>query len=503
MQQRMAGPSMRASQTLMIQGTSSDAGKSTLVVALCRILRRRGIGVAPFKPQNMSLNSAVTADGREIGRAQASQAEAAGAESHADMNPVLLKPTSDTQAQVVIQGEVRGDLSAIAYHEYKSLAMRAVLESYGRLSARYHFIVVEGAGSPAEVNLRDRDIANMGFAEAVNCPVVLVGDIDRGGVFAQFIGTLDCLSASERQRVVGFIVNRFRGDEALLRPGLQWLEQRTGKPVFGVMPYLTGLHLDAEDAIETASTQARNDDARLRVAAIVYPRISNHTDLEALRAHPQVDLLLVGPGMPLPACDLLILPGTKNTRADVEWLAEQGHVESIKRHLRYGGKIIGVCGGMQMLGRWIDDPHGVEGEPGRSRGLAVLDLETTLAPRKVLRQAEGRLNIGSRSPVKGYEIHMGRSAGPAMERPALDLAEGGDGALSDDNQVIATYLHGLFDTPAALTALLEWAGLRNPRTVDRRAMRSESIERLADAFVDHVDVDRLLHCARSFGAAPA
>ncbi len=488
-------PDESIGRTLMVQGTSSDAGKSTLVVALCRLLHRRGIRVAPFKPQNMALNSAVTADGREIGRAQALQAEAAGVAPHADMNPVLLKPSSDTNAQVIVQGRVHADMSAGAYHDYKTMAMPAVLESYHRLRRQYEFIVVEGAGSPAEVNLRDRDIANMGFAEAVDCPVVLIGDIDRGGVFAQFVGTLACLAASECERVVGFVINRFRGDPALLAPGIEWLEKRTGKPVFGVIPYLAGLHLDAEDAIATAQCVPAAEGDRLRVAVVVLPRISNHTDFDALRAHPQVDVTFVGPGMELPRCDLAILPGSKNTRADLQWLAEQGLAAAVKRHLRYGGKVIGICGGMQMLGAMIHDPLGLEGTPGSSVGLGLLAFETTLEPQKVLRHAEGRLAIGAKPRVRGYEIHMGESRGPAMELPAIDFEDRVDGALARDGQILGTYLHGLFDAPAACAALLAWAGLVGARGIDHAALRARSIDRLADEVARSVEVDRLFAAA--------
>ncbi len=477
--------------TLMIQGTTSDAGKSTLVAGLCRLLHRRGVRVVPFKPQNMALNSAVTIDGGEIGRAQALQAEAAGLEPHTDMNPVLLKPSSDTHAQVIIHGCVQSDMSARAFHEYKTIAMQAVLESYARLRSQYDVVVVEGAGSPAEINLRDRDIANMGFAEAVDCRVVLIADIDRGGVFAHLLGTLDCLSRSERRRIAGFVVNRFRGDMDLLYPGLTWIETRTRKPVFGVLPYLQGLHLDAEDAIATDQTIPPPAGDQLRVAVPVFPRISNHTDFDALRAHPRVNLTFVGPGMPFPDTDLLILPGSKNTRGDLRWLIEQGFDAKIRRHLRYGGKVIGICGGMQMLGVRVGDPDGLEGPAGSTPGLGLLNFATTLTKQKTLDRVAGHLCIGSRAPVAGYEIHMGATCGPAMARPALDLAGRPDGALSEDDSILATYLHGLFDEPQACAALLGWAGLARAEGVDLRALRARSIDRVADAIAEHLDVERL------------
>ena len=363
-----------SARVLMVQGCTSDAGKTTRVAALCRWLHRQGVAVAPFKPQNMALNSAVTVDGGEIGRAQALQAQACGLPPHTDFNPVLLKPHSDTGAQVIVHGHAVGGMDAVGNHQYKRVAMDAVLASHARLVDRFDAVVVEGAGSPAEINLRDRDIANMGYAEAVDCPVVLVADIDRGGVFAHLVGTLALLSDSERGRVLGFVINRFRGDMALLQPGLDWLERETGKPVLGVLPYLQGLHVDAEDALPTQ--HAPREGARLRVCVPALPRISNHTDVDALRAHPQVDLRFVGPGEVMPPCDLIVLPGSKATRADLAWLRAQGWDAAIARHLRYGGKLIGICGGMQMLGEAVHDPHGIEGTPGTSPGLGWLALET-------------------------------------------------------------------------------------------------------------------------------
>ncbi len=488
---------MRA-YTLMIQGTTSDAGKSTLVAGLCRVLKRRGIHVAPFKPQNMALNSAVTVDGGEIGRAQAVQAQACGLEPHSDMNPVLLKPVSDTAAQVIIQGKVAADLDARAYHDYKRIARRAVMDSYARLAAKYDAIVVEGAGSPAEINLRDNDIANMGFAEAVDCPVWLVADIDRGGVFAHLHGTLALLAPSERARVAALVINRFRGDLGLLQPGLDWLERETGKKVAGVLPYLHGLHLEAEDALAQAAVPDTGG-PRLRVIVPVLPRISNHTDFDPLRLHPQVELRFVGPNETVPGADLIVLPGSKNTRADLAWLREHGWEQAIARHLRYGGKLIGLCGGFQMLGGAVHDPHGLEGVPGSSAGLGLLDMETTLEQEKQLHRVRGRLALND-VPVEGYEIHLGISRGAALERPAVRLADRHDGAVSADGRILGTYLHGLFESPAACTALLAWAGLKNPRTLDYHALRETNIERLADTVEEHLD---LVALERALGIAAA
>jgi len=480
--------------TLMVQGTTSDAGKSTLVAGLARVLKRRGVSVVPFKPQNMALNSAVTADGGEIGRAQALQAQAAGLAPHTDMNPVLLKPSSDTGAQIIIHGQVRTDMDARSYHEYKPRAMAAVLESYERLKRQYDVVLVEGAGSPAEINLRDRDIANMGFAETVDCPVILVADIDRGGVFAHLTGTLDCLAASEVARTRGFIINRFRGDKSLLDPGLVWLEEKTAKPVFGVLPYLLGLHLDAEDAIRTEQA-ASSHGASASVLKVIVPvtqRISNHTDFDALRAHPQVDLVFVGPGEPVPAADLIILAGTKATTTDLAGLLAAGWGPALQRHLRYGGKVIGICGGMQMLGRMLHDPHGSEGPPGSMPGLGLLDYETTFEREKKLGQASGVLCLDGQPQVTGYEIHMGISTGPGLNRPSSIL--GGnrpDGAISEDGQVLATYLHGVFDHPEACSALLRWAGLADAQVINLNALREASLERLADTFEQHLDMPSL------------
>ncbi|OZA33478.1 MAG: cobyric acid synthase CobQ [Hydrogenophilales bacterium 17-64-65] len=417
--------------TLMVQGCTSDAGKSALVTALCRWLARQGVNVAPFKPQNMALNSAVTADGGEIGRAQAVQAQACGLPPHTDMNPVLLKP-------------------------------------------------------------------NMGFAEAADCPVILVADIDRGGVFAHLVGTLALLSESEQARVRGFVINRFRGDLALLQSGLDWLEAKTGKPVLGVLPYLHGLHLEAEDALPAASAPAPAPADVLRVVVPVLPHISNHTDFDPLRTHPQVDLQFVALDQPLPPADLVILPGSKTVRADRAALAAYGWDAALDRHLRYGGKLLGICGGFQMLGRALHDPAGIEGAPGSSPGFGWLDFDTTLARGKQLRTVAGMLADGT-TPVAGYEIHAGVSSGAALAQPMCWLDGRPDGVISNDGQVRGTYLHGLFDTPAAADALLAWAGLRGAASPNIAALRDAAIDRLADAVEAHLDTPAL---RRLLGVAP-
>ena len=465
--------------TLMVQGTTSDAGKSTIVAALCRLIRRRGVSVAPFKPQNMALNSAVTANGGEIGRAQALQAMACGIAPHTDMNPVLLKPSSNTGAQVIIHGKVRAEMDARDYQQYKTVAMLAVLESYARLRQQYQAVIVEGAGSPAEINLRARDIANMGFAEAVDCPVILVADIDRGGVFAHIIGTLACLSDSERARIIGFVINRFRGDISLLQPGVDWLEQQTGKPVLAVLPYLQGLFLDAEDAVE--SMQAER--GAFTVVVPQLPRISNHTDFDALRAHPGIDLHFIKQGQPIPPADLVILPGSKNTRGDLAWLRHEGWPGYLAKHLRYGGKVIGICGGFQMLGESVRDPLGVEGNAGVSAALGLLAMTTELTADKRLVQVTGQCAFAGadKALVCGYEIHMGVSLGAALDQPAFLIDGRPEGAVSGDGQILGSYLHGMFDTPAACSALLRWAGLESSHVVDTGALREASLERIADA----------------------
>jgi adenosylcobyric acid synthase len=474
--------------TLMIQGTTSDAGKSTLVTALCRVLYRRGVRVAPFKPQNMALNSAVTVDGGEIGRAQAVQARACGIEPHSDMNPILLKPNSDTGAQVIVHGRALANLDAQQYHAYKRIAREAVLCSHARLCERYDAIIAEGAGSPAEINLRDNDIANMGFAEAVDCPVLLIADIDRGGVFAHLVGTLELLSESERARVQGMVINRFRGDLSLLEPGLRWLKWRTRKPVLGVLPYLDGLHIEAEDAIATHNTASEGQLLQVIVPAL--PRISNHTDFDPLRLHPQVNVRYVGPGETIPSADLFVLPGSKSVRADLEWLRTKGWESALRRHLRYGGKVIGVCGGFQMLGNEVHDPLGIEGPAGSSRGFALLDIETVLQPAKQLHNRTGQLYLEN-AAVTGYEIHAGVTSGPGLSRPVLRLSDRADGAMSEDGLVLGTYLHGLFENSAARDALLRWAGLARPTPLEYGQLREAMIDRLADAVEKHLDLRRI------------
>ena len=484
--------------TLMIQGTTSDAGKSTVVAALCRVLARRGISVAPFKPQNMALNSAVTEDGGEIGRSTALQAQACYLAPHSDMNPVLLKPETDRGAQVILRGKVHGHMDALDYHAYKRTAKASVIAAWQALESRFDVIIAEGAGSPAEINIREGDIANMGFAEAADCPVLLVGDIDRGGVFAQLVGTLALLNESEQARTRGFIINRFRGDIALLEPGLDWLEDRTGKPVLGTLPYLQGLVLDSEDSIGVTQAEKRGEVLNIIVPAL--PRISNHTDFDPLRLHPQVVLIFVGPDHPIPAADVIILPGSKSTASDLEWLKRQGWDKAIQRHLRYGGKVLGICGGFQMLGEWVDDPEGLEGKPGKVAGLGLLPLITRMVAGKQLRNVSGVL-VAEGTTVTGYEIHNGVSEGQALSSPLFEIESRPEGAVSADGQIMGTYLHGLFDHPEASQALLKRLGLTNGEQSDYQAHRERELDRLADMLEAHIDIEAIMALIET-GASP-
>lgn len=466
-----------ATNTLMVQGTTSDAGKSAVITALCRMLTRRGLSVAPFKPQNMALNSAVTPDGGEIGRAQAVQAMAAGIEPRIDFNPVLLKPNSESGAQIIVDGHAVATLDASDYHGFKPRLLESVRAAHQRLAEAFDVVLVEGAGSPAEINLRENDIANMGFAEAADCPVVLVADIERGGVFAHLYGTVALLSASERRRVVGFVINCFRGDQSLLQSGLDWLEAQTGIPVIAVLPYVDNLHLEAEDSLSQGSDDAGG--SRMDIVVPRLPRLSNSSDFDPLRLHPDIHFRYAR--QPPGRTDLIILPGSKNVRQDLAWLIDQGWGAAIQRHLRYGGHVIGICGGYQMLGRVIDDPDGVEGPPGHTDGLGLFALHTTLQQNKQLRQVSGTCRL-TRTPVTGYEIHAGEShfEGSARPAPLLDLDNRSDGASDADGQIIGTYVHGLFDQPDTLAGLLEWAGLAQPDNFDYTQYRLAEIDRLAD-----------------------
>ncbi|OCH06870.1 cobyric acid synthase [Aliivibrio fischeri] len=481
---------MRKYSPLMVQGTTSDAGKTVLVAGLCRLLANKGIQVAPFKPQNMALNSAVTEDGGEIGRAQALQADAARVKPHVHMNPILLKPNTDIGAQVIVQGKAIETMDAWGFHDYKKLAMPYVLESFSYLSNNYECVVIEGAGSPAEINLRENDIANMGFAEAVDVPVIIVADIDRGGVFAHLYGTLALLSESEQARVKGFVINRFRGDISLLVPGLEWLEEKTGKPVLGVIPYLHGLNLEAEDAIKSEQL----DKGKFVVKVPVVTRISNHTDFDPLRLHPDIDLQFIGKGESLSGADFIILPGSKSVQADLDYVKSQGWDKDIERHLRYGGKVMGICGGYQMLGEYLADPLGIEGTPCSIKGLGYLSISTELQKQKQLTLVEGKLVLPNQSAVKvkGYEIHAGVSTNLGQEHRPISIhtkdAMRYDGTINSENSIFGTYLHGVFDEPEAFEAILTWAGLEKCQAINMHDIQEEAIERIAKSMEESLDL---------------
>lgn len=476
---------------LMVQGTTSDAGKSTLVAGLCRLMAKRGYRVAPFKPQNMALNSAVTEDGGEIGRAQAVQAFACGLEPHSDMNPVLIKPASDTHAQIIIQGQVQQNMSAQNFHQFKPHALQKVLQSYRRLQQNYSCVLIEGAGSPAEINLRQGDIANMGFAEAADCPVILIADINPGGVFAHIVGTLELLTPPERDRIKGFVINRFRGDIALLESGLDWLEKKTAKPVLGVLPWLHNFHLEAEDAI---NTEQLNPAAKFRIVVPVLPHISNHTDFDALRFHPNVHLEFIDITTPQIAADLIILPGSKNVPRDLEALLNNGWQQKLHKHLRYGGKLIGICGGYQMLGEHIKDPLGIEAEPSTSVGFGLLPISTELRPQKQLKTISGKLTLNNTvRTFTGYEIHQGCSSLTEVATQPLELNDNShDGCVSDDNAIFGSYCHGIFDNAAACNLMLSWAGLSDPSAIDIKVLQNEQLERLANTLEASLDIEKII-----------
>jgi len=480
-------------RAIMLQGTGSSVGKSLLVAGLARACLRRGIAVRPFKPQNMSNNAAVTPDGGEIGRAQALQARAAGVPPTVHMNPVLLKPQSEIGSQVVVQGRVHATARAREYQAMKPGLMPFVLDSFSRLGAEADLVLVEGAGSASEVNLRSGDIANMGFARATSTPVVVVGDIDRGGVIASLVGTHAVLDPEDARLVRGFIVNRMRGDLTLFDAGMALIAARTGWAALGLVPHFAGAaRLPAEDAADLAQGE-RRPGARLRIAVPVLPRIANFDDLDPLAAEPDVDLALIPPGTPLPVCDLVILPGSKATIADLADLRATGWDIDLFAHQRRGGRIFGLCGGYQMLGRWIDDPLGIEGPPGRAAGLGLLDVETVLGPGKRLAEAVGRSADGM--GFRGYEMHMGRTTGPATANPLLQLADGrSDGASSPDGLVLGTYMHGLFADDAQRGAwLLRWGAV--PSGYHHDAAIEQALDQLAQHLEQHIDVDRLLSLA--------
>ena len=476
---------------LMLQGTGSDVGKSVLVAGLCRAFSNRGLRVLPFKPQNMSNNAAVTIDGGEIGRAQALQAIACRAEAHSDMNPVLLKPQADRTSQLIVHGRVRGTLGSGNFREARRALLAEVLESYDRLRAAADIVVVEGAGSPAEINLRAGDIANMGFARAANVPVVLIGDIDRGGVIASLVGTRAVIDPEDAAMIRGFLINKFRGDPALFEDGYREIENRSGWPGFGVIPWLSAVaRLPSEDAV-ILERPADPREGRKLIACPILPRISNFDDLDPLKLEPGVELVMVPPGRPIPAeAAIIILPGSKATIADLAALRREGWDIDIKAHHRRGGLIVGLCGGYQMLGRRIADPLGIEGAPAEVEALGLLDVETIFSPAKVLRRVHGKA-LGA--AIEGYEMHMGETAGPGTASPFAILEDAArDGAVNGN--VIGSYLHGLFASPDMRRALLARIGLAASGR-DYRADVDAALDEIAAELSAHADIDGLLRLA--------
>jgi len=486
---------MRPFSVLMIQGTGSHVGKSVIVAGLCRALARRGLRVAPFKPQNMSNNAAVAIDGGEIGRAQALQARAAGLAPSVHMNPILLKPETDTGAQVVVQGRRAGTIKAADYGKHKSALLPKVLESFKRIGAGMDIVLVEGAGSPAEVNLRAGDIANMGFAEAANVPVVLIGDIDRGGVIAGLVGTHAVLEDRDRDRIKGFMINKFRGDACLFDDGLATVSARTGWPCLGVIPWFDSMAaLPAEDVLGLVDDGAVRENGRIVVAVPVLRRIANFDDLDPLRAEPEVSVIPVKAGEPIPAeANLVLIPGTKSTISDLGYLREQGWDIDIKAHWRRGGHVLGLCGGYQMLGRTVGDPEGIEGNPGSTAGLGLLDVDTVIAGDKMTEPVSGR-HIPSGEAVAGYEIHLGTTTGADCARPLIDLGSRVDGAQSADGRVSGSYVHGLFVSDAFRGAFLAALGA-GPSPTRYEAAVEQVLDRLADHLERHVDIQRLIDIA--------
>lgn len=480
---------------LMLQGTGSDVGKSVLVAGLCRAFVRRGLSVRPFKPQNMSNNAAVTAEGGEIGRAQALQALACGVAPHTDMNPVLLKPQADRTAQLVVHGRVRGPLGAADFREARRPLLPEVLESYRRLRAQADLVIVEGAGSPAEINLRAGDIANMGFARAADVPVVLVGDIDRGGVIAALAGTRAVLDPADAAMIRGFVINKFRGDPALFEDGYRQIEALSGWRGYGVLPWLPETaRLPAEDAV-TLERPATGGGTRLKIACPILPRISNFDDLDPLKAESGVELAMVPPGRPLPGdAALVILPGSKATIADLAALRAEGWDIDLLAHVRRGGRVLGLCGGYQMLGRRIADPHGTEGPPGAVDGLGLLDVETVLTARKHVRAVSGLSAAGA--AFAGYEIHMGETAGPDAARPfarlgpSADAPARPDGAVRADGRIRGSYVHGALASTALRAELLGWIGAASDGE-DHGARVEAALDAIAEAMERHLDIDAL------------
>lgn len=476
----------------MVQGTGSNVGKSMLVAGLCRAARRRGLSVAPFKPQNMSNNAAVTVDGGEIGRAQAVQAKACGLQPHTDMNPVLLKPESETGAQIVVQGKRVGTAKAREYAKIKPTLMAPVLESFQRLKSAHDLVLVEGAGSPAEVNLRAGDIANMGFATAANVPVVLAGDIDRGGVIAQLVGTQAILPPEDAATIKGFLINKFRGDPRLFDDGYALIEERTGWRGCGVLPWFADAwKLPAEDALDIRSTTG----GAVHIVCLRFSRIANFDDMDPLAQEPGVTLTMLEAGQPIPGdATLVILPGSKSTRADIAFLRTQGWDIDLLAHHRRGGLILGLCGGYQMLGRSVQDPDGIEGPPGMAEGLNLLDVTTEMTGDKRLTETNA-VHASSGQAFTGYEMHKGVTTGDAATRPFATIDGRPEGAVSPDGRVMGSYLHGIFRDDGFRHAFLATLGAA-PSGLDFDTSLEDTLDALAAHMDKHLDLDALFAQAR-------
>ncbi|WP_294138001.1 cobyric acid synthase [Sphingobium sp.] len=480
---------------IMLQGTGSDVGKSVLVAGLCRALARRGYRVRPFKPQNMSNNAAVTSDGGEIGRAQALQAIACGVPLHTDMNPVLLKPQADRTSQLIVHGQVRGTLGSGNFRSARGELLGAVLESYARLKAQCDIVVVEGAGSPAEINLRAGDIANMGFAREANVPVVLVGDIDRGGVIAAVVGTRTVIDPADAAMIKGFLINKFRGDPALFEDGYAQIATLSGWRGMGVVPWLDAVaRLPSEDAV-VLERRAPSADAPLVIACPVLPRISNFDELDPLKLEPSVELRMIGPGQVIPAdAALVILPGSKATIADMRAMVAQGWDIDIRAHHRRGGAVLGICGGYQMLGRTISDPEGLEGAPGGVAGLGLLEVDTLLSAGKALDLVQGH---GLGADFSGYAMHMGATSGPDCARPFAMLdGNRADGAVSRDGLVLGSYVHGLLASAPLRDALLRRLGGQSA-LADYGQTVEDALDEVAALLEQHADIDAMVALALS------
>ena len=478
----------------MFQGTGSNVGKSILVAGLCRAAFNRGIKVVPFKPQNMSNNAAVTEDGGEIGRAQALQARACNLPFHTDMNPILLKPETETGSQVIVQGHRHSTLKAREYNKLKPQLMKPVLESFERLSAKYDMVLVEGAGSPAEINLRQNDIANMGFAIAGNVPVILIGDIDRGGIIPQIVGTSNVLSEGDKGKIHGFIVNKFRGDKKIFKDGYEIIEEKSGWPGFGVLNYFPDAwKLPAEDALDI---QNISTSGQIKIVCLCLSRMANFDDLDPLAQESNIELIMLKAGQAIPGdASLVLIPGSKSTRGDLKFLREQGWDIDLYAHYRRGGHILGLCGGYQMLGKQIDDPSGLDGPAGSTEGLGLLNVNTEMLPEKTLKKVTA-IHRDSKLAVNGYEIHLGRTTGEDCDRPFSYLDKEPEGACSKDGRISGSYLHGLFCSDDFRRAFLESLGALPSSDLKYEKSLDDVLDELANHIEDQLDVDALLKVAQ-------